>query len=386
MHIIITAIVFITLLSVIGGANYYLARRIFQCANYFLPNMRFWPFFVFFMAMAVIMILGFVGAFMPLSRGIARVTDIISSYWMGIFLYLLIFVILSDLVLLILRLFKVVKWPLEPNVRMISVIVVLLFTTVTVTYGLIHANNIKHASYNIELEGRQMNRDLNLVLITDLHLGSARSEARLADIVDEINSRDPDVVCIAGDFFNTDFNCIYNSEKAAETLRGISSEYGVYACFGNHDAGESLPQMMDFFEKCNITLLNDEYVEIDNLFTLVGRLDGSPIGKYDDMKRKSLSAVLEGADETLPIIVMDHNPAAISEYNGEVDLVLSGHTHHGQVFPGSLITGAMYTVDYGLYREEGGTQIVVSSGIGTWGPPVRVGSDSEIVSIHFNSK
>lgn len=386
MSSVIIGCIFIIIISVIGGANYYVARRIYQCIKFFLPNVRFFVCIIFFAIMTLIMVLGFANSFLPIGPKIARFLDGVGSYWMGIFMYLLIFVILSDVVLLVLRLFKVLKWSITADVRMISVLVAVILSVATVTYGLIHANNIKHVSYNIELSDNKMQTGLNIVLITDLHLGSARSEARLADIVGEINALDPDVVCIAGDLFNTDFNSIRDCEKAAETLRSISAKYGVYACLGNHDGGDTIGKMLSFLGECNIKVLNDEYVVIDNLFTLVGRLDASPIGEYDNMKRKSLSDVLDGIDKTLPVVVMDHNPACISEYNGEVDLVLSGHTHKGQVFPGSLITGAMYTVDYGHYCDKNGTQIIVSSGIGTWGPPMRVGSNSEIVNIHFNLK
>lgn len=386
MSFLITVIVFVTIISIIGGANFYVAKRIYQCVNFFLPNLRFFICLIFFVAMTLIMIMGFANSFLPIGQKAAHILDVISSYWMGFFMYLLIFIILSDAAMLVIRLVKSSKWKYMPALRMITVLTAVIFTIVTVTYGLIHVGNIKHVSYNIELSDKKMSEEINLVLITDLHLGSARSEARLNGIVNEINSLQPDVVCIAGDFFNTDFNSIQNVEETAQILKTISAKYGVYACLGNHDGGKTLDKMLDFLEQCKIKALNDEYITVDNLFTLVGRLDASAIGGYNNMTRKSLSDVLEGTDKTLPIIVMDHNPACIREYSGEVDLVLSGHTHKGQVFPGSLITNAMYIVDYGHYVEENGTQIIVSSGIGTWGPPMRVGSNSEIVSVYFSLK
>ena len=88
----------------------------------------------------------------------------------------------------------------------------------------------------------------------------------------------------------------------------------------------------------------------------------------------------------MPVVVMDHNPARIHEYTRDVDLILCGHTHQGQVFPGSLITDRMYAVDYGWYRETPESpQVIVTSGIGTWGLPMRVGTGCEIVSIRLLS-
>ena len=86
-------------------------------------------------------------------------------------------------------------------------------------------------------------------MLSDLHLGSVGSEARLEYIVGEINSLNPDVVCIAGDFFDTDFSAIKNPNKAIKTLNKISSTYGTYACLGNHDAGKTLNKMQDFLKK-----------------------------------------------------------------------------------------------------------------------------------------
>lgn len=152
----------------------------------------------------------------------------------------------------------------------------------------------------------------------------------------------------------------------------------------NHDSGETLNKMLDFLSRSNINVLNDEHVIIDSRLTLIGRLDGSPIGGYGDMSRKDLREIMPQTDGTLPVVVLDHNPANIGEYGSEVDLVLSGHTHKGQIFPGSLFTKTMFDADYGHYqKDESSPHLVVSSGAGTWGMPMRVGTDSEIVSIKF---
>ena len=124
---------------------------------------------------------------------------------------------------------------------------------------------------------------------------------------------------------------------------------------------------------------------IDDRLVLIGRLDGSPIGDYSEGKRGKLSEFFVRDNRELPVIVMDHNPARIDEYTNEVDLILCGHTHKGQVFPGGILTDLIYTVDYGYYRKD--TQsphVIVSSGIGWWGPPMRGGTNSEIVTVRFS--
>jgi len=166
-------------------------------------------------------------------------------------------------------------------------------------------------------------------------------------------------------------------------MAGIQSRYGVYACLGNHDAGKTYPKMEAFFARTGVTLLKDESAVIDGRLLLAGRLDRSPIGGASGLRRGEMSAVLTGADPALPVVVLDHNPAHVDDYHGEADLIISGHTHKGQIFPGSLITDAMYTVDYGYYRAEDGTQAVVTSGVGLWGPPMRVGSNCEVARINL---
>ena len=142
--------------------------------------------------------------------------------------------------------------------------------------------------------------------------------------------------------------------------------------------------MISFLEKANIALLGDTYTVIDNRLILAGRLDRSPIGGYADMEQKVLPENFADVDPTMPVIMLDHNPADVNSYGSDVDLILCGHTHKGQLFPGSVFTDMMYDVDYGYYRKDGNSpHVIVTSGIGYWGMPMRVGSDCELVTIRF---
>ena len=139
--------------------------------------------------------------------------------------------------------------------------------------------------------------------------------------------------------------------------------------------------MMEFLDKSNINVLMDESVIIDNKLVVFGRLDGTPIGGYrDDVVRGNIDSLFDEVDFSLPLIVLDHNPMNIDEYDNRVDLILSGHTHKGQLFPANIITNLMYEVDYGYYLNDE-THVIVSSGVGTWSMPMRVGSNCEIVNI-----
>lgn len=371
----------VAILAVIIGINYYISQRVYQAVVTVLPNFKLAFAVAFFATITVLMMLGFVRSMLPLSAGVDNALGVVSAYCMGGFVYLLLFTVVADVFYLVFRLCKCSFIKL-PTYKGISMAVVLVLTVITVVYGICHAKQIKHASYEIQLENKTDISDLNIVMISDLHLGAVGSETRLEKTVNEINGLKPDVVCIAGDFFDTDFKSIRNPDKAMETIKRISSTYGVYACLGNHDGGETFGQMQDFLQKCNINVLNDEYAVIDGRMVLIGRLDPSPIGGYGDTSRKPFSQLYAQDNSLLPVVVMDHNPANINTYSNEADLILSGHTHKGQLFPANFITKLIFDVDYGYYQKnKNSPHVIVTSGVGYWGMPMRVGTDCEIVSI-----
>ena len=151
-------------------------------------------------------------------------------------------------------------------------------------------------------------------------------------------------------------------------------------------AGETYNDMLSFLKQADINLLAESHTIIDNRLVLAGRLDASPIGKYSDIKRLDTDLFIKNIESSLPVIVMDHNPAHIDTYNNNVDLILCGHTHQGQIFPGSLFTDNIFTVDYGYYQKNPQSpHVIVSSGVGTWGMPMRVGTDCEIVIVQLRS-
>lgn len=371
------------LILVFTAISRYIAYRLHQGLASFFPKIRFWHTLLSVSLITLFLVLIFLKSMLPFSNDVKYVLSWISGYCMGILLYLLLFTLLADVIFAVLRLFKL-KFTRHRLFKGFMTLGVLSLTLLTCVLGAVNARQIDVASYDIRLQDKKDISDLNIVMLSDLHLGSIGSEGRLQNIVDEINSLKPDLVCIAGDFFDTDFTSIRNPSNAIKTLKKLNSTYGTYASLGNHDAGRSYEQMAEFLQKADITLLDDSHAIIDNRLVLVGRLDGSPIGGYKGQKRKDFSKVYNAKKTDLPVIVLDHNPKNIEKYNSDVDLILCGHTHKGQVFPCNLITNAIYEVDYGYYqKDKSSPQVIVSSGVGYWGMPFRVGSDSELVSIRF---
>ena len=370
---------FLLLAAVFGSASYYIAHRLDRCVRHFLPGFPRWIRWVFTVLSAVLLALVFARS--ALSGGLVQSFSTVGAYWMGIFIYLLLFLLLADLVLFVLRL---VAGKASGLVRSIAVLAAVGLALGVSCYGFVHGMELEEVSYDITVE-KPMDRPVELVLISDLHLGAAGSEDRLVTVVERINALQPELVCIAGDLFDSNFSAIRDPDRVRALF--LSLDAPVYACLGNHDAGETAKQMVDFLESCNVILLEDAYTVVDGRLLLVGRLDGGPIGGFSQQqKRADLATVLAGADTSLPVVVMDHNPAHIHEYDAPVDLILSGHTHKGQLFPANLLTDLMYAEDYGYYRQDPGSpQLVVTSGAGAWGMPMRVGTDCEIVSITLHS-
>ncbi len=373
-------VIAIIMLLMLGLLTYYIANKLHGGIKAILPKAPLWAVLVPLLLLTVCTLLGFmrINAFPTVVKG---VLEVISAYWMGAFVYLLLFCILADIVALILKLFKL---PFVKNAlfKGISAALVLVLAITTVVCGICNARDIDHISYEIKVDSVTDVSDLNIALISDVHLGAVGSESRLAEIVDEINSLNPDLVLIAGDFFDTTYSAIKNPQKAIKTISRIEATFGTYACLGNHDAGETFSQMQNFLKQSNVHLLNDSYTVVDNRLILVGRMDDSPIGGYDKQKRKEFSQIGIKNDKDLPVIVMDHNPQNIGEYNSDVDLIVCGHTHKGQIFPANIVTSLVYDVDHGYYRKDSQSpQVIVTSGVGYWGMPMRVGTNSEIVSI-----
>ncbi|HNY02698.1 MAG TPA: hypothetical protein PKG48_08935, partial [Bacteroidales bacterium] len=167
-------------------------------------------------------------------------------------------------------------------------------------------------------------------------------------------------------------------------LTRIRAKYGVYAITGNHEYIGGAEAAVQYLWDHGLTMLRDTAVYIEPGLYLVGREDRDR-PRFSGKERKELAEIMSGIDRTKPVILLDHQPFHLEQAEEQgADLQLSGHTHHGQLWPFNYITLAMYEVSSG-YKKKGNTHVYVSPGFGTWGPPVRIGNRPEIVliRIHF---
>jgi hypothetical protein len=225
-------------------------------------------------------------------------------------------------------------------------------------------------------------KTLNIVSASDIHLGTLVGRKRFDRIADRMLSLRPDIVIFPGDIVDEDLGPVIK-ENIGESLRRIKAPLGVYAITGNHEYIGGVEAAARYLTEHEIVLLRDSVVKIDDAFFLVGREDRA-ISSFTEGRRVPLDSLLARVDMARPVILLDHQPFELEQASSRgVDLQISGHTHHGQLWPLNLITNAIYELSWG-YKKRGNTHIYVSSGVGTWGPPARIGNRPEIVNIRIN--
>jgi predicted MPP superfamily phosphohydrolase len=221
--------------------------------------------------------------------------------------------------------------------------------------------------------------ELNIAMISDIHLGTVICKNHFMRIVNKINSLNPDIVLCAGDLVDEDVEPVIR-QNLGETIRQIKSKYGIYGITGNHEYIGGVEAACKYLTEHGVVMLRDSSVQIAGAFTLVGREDVS-IRQFNGGNRKPLGELMTNVDKSLPVILMDHQPLHLNEpVEQGVDLQLSGHCHNGQLWPFNYLTDAVYEIGYG-YKKKGNTHIYVSCGVGTWGPPMRTGSRPEVVNV-----
>lgn len=295
--------------------------------------------------------------------------------YLAFMLYFFLLFIVVDVVITILdrtRFRKKDKAILNGSRIALSVGLTLLVSGI-VARGIHQFNTPKVNRYAITLPAKTSPlKTLKIAMAADLHISELTKREFVHQFVNEINALEADIVLLPGDLVETGAQneaMTYMSEQLAQ----MKSKYGTFAVLGNHDYG-NVDNKKAFLQAANMTLLTDTTLVIDDAFVLIGRQDRR---RY----RKSLTAILESQTESLPWIMMDHRPPDIKAIAAAgIDLSVSGHTHHGQLFPFHFITQQVYDLSWG-YEQQDQTHVFVTCGAQGWGPTVRVGSQSEIMEI-----
>lgn len=324
---------------------------------------------------------------------------VIGYYWYGISVYIFLFFLIMQLIRLIVKHSPLRTHNLVTDTRtfVAAGAICILAVIITCVWGHINAKNIHTTSYEVNIAKECDLEELNVVLIADQHLGYNIGADMMEQMVEKVNACKPDVVVVGGDVFDNCFANIEEPDRVAEILKGIESKYGVYATLGNHDCEEEIvggftfpskekktasDGMYEFLEKSNFKLLCDESVLLEDSVYLYGRPDEERPGRYVEEERLSPAELMETMDTSKPVIVFEHEPKFLDELaEAKIDLHLAGHTHDGQLFPLSIATDIMWENACG-YLQKGDMVSIVTSGVGLYGPFIRVGTIAEICNIH----
>ena len=285
--------------------------------------------------------------------------------WMIAFLYLLIVFILADIGVLVRLIPK--DWLVRNAVSMVSILGVI---AVVLTAGGIHYRHKYREELTIRTE-KQLDKPLTIVLASDLHIGYSNRKAELGRWIDLINAEHPDLVLFGGDIVDFTTRPLIDGNFAEEFRR---LEAPAYAVLGNHEYIAGVEDSERFLSEAGITLLKNSVAHFEGI-NIIGR---------DDRSNPCRAALWEFADSLSGFtILLDHQPSHLEDAeDAGIDFQFSGHTHRGQVWPLNWLTDAIFEKSWGLH-QRGNTQYYVSSGLGIWGPKIRIGTRSEYLVLHI---
>lgn len=374
-------ILFFTIFFLLYGLiNYYILIRGYQSLT---QHTWIKPYYlVFFIIISLSFFIGRILEnywFNPISRTFVW----IGALWLAAILYFIIGILLLDTLRLLNHFFSIYPHWLRNNYQMVKELIgggMLVIVLAILGFGYWNATEVQIKNLHYVIKKNSYNlKQMKIVSMSDIHLGSIIGKSKFDDIVSKINSLKPDIILLPGDILDEDLGPVIK-ENVGESLRKMESRFGVFAVTGNHEFIGGVGAACKYLESNNVRVLRDEAVKVNNTLYLIGRDDRS-LNRFGKKQRISLPDLMKQVDRSYPVILMDHQPFNLQEAadNG-IDLQLSGHTHHGQLWPLNFITRMVYEVSWGE-KSIGNTFYYVSCGVGTWGPPVRTGSRPEIVQI-----
>jgi len=376
---VLAGIIFILIFALI---NYYIGLQGWRYLGAYLSFINKKGYWIVFWAISLSY---FVARFAKniLPKSFINLFSIIGSYWISAMFYFILILVIMGIITLLNNWLNFIPQNIKvgSTFSFIGGLTILILVIGLLVYGTWNANRTKIISYDIEIKKKTPElQELHAVMVADIHLGDIVDNKRLVKLVDSINRLQPDIIFLPGDIVD-DYISPFIEQKMEDTFLKLQAKYGVYAVLGNHEyIGGEVEDIIYHLNRSGIQVLRDEYTIIANSFYVVGR-DDLISKRLGGKERANLSELLEGIDKSLPIIFLDHQPQKLTEPHIEgVDLQLSGHTHKGQFFPNNLITGKIFEIDWG-YLKKDDYQIIVTSGYGTWGPPIKIGNSSEIIDI-----
>lgn len=236
----------------------------------------------------------------------------------------------------------------------------------------------------VKIPLKNLQSPLNAVQISDLHIGGLIEENVVREIVQQVNALKPDFIVLTGDIIDTE---VARVPKAMAELARLNAPLGVYFVTGNHEYFHDIQSLLENLKSIGIRVLENECVPLmrngEAVLNLAGVYD--LFGRRIGVLEPDLKQALKDRIESQPLILLAHQPKFALEVqtSHRVDLILSGHTHGGQIFPFRFLVKLDQPYLAGLYRHSSTTQIYVNRGTGFWGPPMRILARAEITYFEF---
>lgn len=319
------------------------------------------------------------------SSVIVDVLNVAGGFWLAFMLYSFLLLLISDIAIAGGRIAGIIETGQLPVIRYYSYLFVLIVSSVIIISGFINSVMPVEKRYSLEINSETIsNTPVRIVAVSDVHLGSVVRRRSLRELSAMINRANPDIIFFLGDLVDGEINPVLRDDLLSSlSLPDNGAE--VIAITGNHEFIGGIGQTLPYLENSGLNVLSDDLLVLKSGIQVIGRTDRDSF-RYYGKRRKALSELLELTDPDRPVIILDHQPPGKNEViGGNFDLMLSGHTHNGQMWPFSYIVRSIFKTSYGL-STDGRRNFIVSSGFGTWGPRVRIGSRSEIVIIDLSFK
>ncbi|OMD15794.1 metallophosphoesterase [Paenibacillus odorifer] len=363
------------MLLILGLVNFYIGYHGWLLIDEWFSGVSSAVFWTLFILIAFSYVIGMIP--WPKSvKPIARFFKVIGSYYLACMEFAIITLPLADL------LYVILGWSGIDRTYYIAEAggTILILLAVFLVWGSINAWSTVIRTHSIPIDKSiGTSTPLTIAVASDLHLGNIVGNRHLKKMVSQMNAMQPDVILLAGDVLDDSIEPFIRNSMS-EQIKQLKARYGVYAVLGNHEYyGGSIKEYTDLMSSIGIKVLQDEVEEVAGTY-IVGRKDKTAEA-MEAGGRQSVSSLLEGLDLTRPVIMMDHQPTGFDvAAQAGVDVLLSGHTHRGQIAPNHWITKRLFELDWGYLRKDN-LHVVVSSGYGTWGPPIRLASRSEIIKL-----
>ncbi len=223
-----------------------------------------------------------------------------------------------------------------------------------------------------------------IVQISDLHIGQLMTKSRLAEVVEQVNALQPDLIVLTGDLVD---GSVEHLAAEISPIKFLRAKKGSFFVTGNHEYISGIEDWLPEIEKTGISILDNKNIEIfeqNDSFYLAG-VNDREAKRFNEKHAADFNRALSGLDKTKKKILLAHQPVDVREAaNFDVDLVLSGHTHGGQIWPFNYLVYLQQPYLKGFYTYKN-TLLYVNQGTGCWGPPMRLGSENEITEIILRS-